>query len=50
MKLIEVKNVWKIYNEGMENEVRALADVNMTIDRGEFIAIIGASGSGKSCA
>ncbi|MGI6029305.1 MAG: ABC transporter ATP-binding protein [Candidatus Heteroscillospira sp.] len=48
MKLIEVKNVWKIYNEGMENEVRALADVNLTIDRGEFVAIIGASGSGKS--
>ena len=48
MKLIEVKNVWKIYNEGMENEVRALMDVNLTIDRGEFVAIIGASGSGKS--
>ena len=48
MKLIEVKNVWKIYNEGMENEVRALVDVNLTIDRGEFVAIIGASGSGKS--
>ncbi len=48
MKLIEVKNVWKIYNEGMENEVRALMDVDLTIDRGEFVAIIGASGSGKS--
>ncbi len=48
MKLIEISHVWKIYNEGYENEVQALADVSLTIDRGEFVAIIGASGSGKS--
>lgn len=48
MALIEITDIWKIYNEGMENEVRALADVSLTIDRGEFVAIIGASGSGKS--
>ena len=48
MKLIDVKNVWKIYNEGYENEVRALADVSLEIDRREFVAIIGQSGSGKS--
>ncbi len=45
--LIEVKNLMKIYNPG-ENEVRALNDVSLTIMRGEFVAIIGQSGSGKS--
>lgn len=47
MSLIEVKNIYKIYNPG-ENEVRALDGVSLTIDRGEFVAIIGQSGSGKS--
>ena len=46
--LIDVKDLYKIYNEGKENEVRALNGVTLTIDRGEFVAIIGASGSGKS--
>ena len=47
MALIEVKDLYKIYNPG-ENEVRALDGVSLTIDRGEFVAIIGHSGSGKS--
>jgi putative ABC transport system ATP-binding protein len=48
MKLIELNKVYKIYHEGLENEVRALAGVSLDIDRGEFVSIIGASGSGKS--
>ena len=44
--LIEVKNVYKIYYPG-ENEVRALDGISVTIDHGEFVAIVGHSGSGK---
>ncbi len=47
MALIEVKDIYKIYNPG-ENEVRALDGITLTIDRGEFVAIVGQSGSGKS--
>lgn len=44
---IQVEHLTKIYGNG-ENEVHALQDVSLTIEDGEFIAIIGASGSGKS--
>ena len=48
--LIDIKDIYKIYNEGQESEVRALDGVSLDIDRGEFVAIVGQSGSGKSTA
>ena len=46
--LIDIRDVYKIYGEGTEAEVRALDGVSLTIDRGEFVAVVGQSGSGKS--
>ena len=47
MALLETKDLYKIYEVG-ENVVHALDGVSVTIDRGEFVAIMGPSGSGKS--
>ncbi|MCD8180445.1 MAG: ABC transporter ATP-binding protein [Firmicutes bacterium] len=45
--LVEMKNVYKIYHMG-DTEVHALDGISMTINKGEFVAIVGQSGSGKS--
>ena len=47
MEFLEVKNLSKIYGKG-ENQVTALNHVSLTVEKGEFVAIIGSSGSGKS--
>lgn len=46
--MIELKNVSHIYNEGSPQEKYAIKDLNLTIDKNEFIGIIGHTGSGKS--
>lgn len=45
--MIEFKNVYKIYHMG-DSEVRAIDGISFKIDKGEFVAIVGQSGSGKS--
>ena len=47
--LIELRDIYKIYPMG-EETVHALDGISLTIDRGEFVAIVGQSGSGKSTA
>ena len=47
MELLRVEHLSKIYGAG-ENQVKALDDVSLSVEKGEFVAIVGASGSGKS--
>ncbi|MFI3115278.1 MAG: ABC transporter ATP-binding protein [Clostridia bacterium] len=47
--MIELQDIYKIYHEGSkENEVRAVDGISLTIKEGEYVAIVGVSGSGKS--
>lgn len=45
--LVELKNIYKIYIDG-DSEIYALDNVSLTINKGEFVSIVGQSGSGKS--
>ena len=47
MEILKVENLCKTYGKG-ENTVKAVDDISFSVERGEFVAIIGASGSGKS--
>ncbi|MCR5213855.1 MAG: ABC transporter ATP-binding protein [Eubacterium sp.] len=47
MNIVEMKNVTKIYGE-KENQVIALQGINLTIEKGSMVSVVGASGSGKS--
>ncbi len=47
--IVRLENISKVYGAG-ETEVRALSDVNLVVEQGEYCAIMGASGSGKSTA
>lgn len=47
MEFLKIENLCKVYGEG-ENQVTALDNISLNIEKGEFIAIIGSSGSGKS--
>lgn len=47
MNILEIKELRKTYGAG-ETQVRALDGINLTVERGEFVAVVGSSGSGKT--
>src|SRR5215211_2654119 len=46
--MLDIAGAWKTFNSGTPNEMRALRGVDLTIDRGSFVIVIGTNGSGKS--
>src|SRR5438552_18211342 len=46
--MLEVRNVFKTFNPETPNEVRALQGVDLAIERGTFVIVVGTNGSGKS--
>ena len=46
--MLDIEQVYKTFNAGTPNEVRALQGVSLTIDEGSFVVVIGTNGSGKS--
>ena len=47
MEILKCSGVRKVFGKG-ESEVRALNGIDLSVEKGEFVAIVGASGSGKS--
>lgn len=46
--MIELQHITKVFNKGQVNEVTALNDVSLSVQKGEFVVVIGSNGSGKS--
>ena len=46
--MLEIKNVYKTFNAGTVNEKVALQDLNLTLEDGDFVTVIGGNGAGKS--
>ena len=46
--MLEIKNVYKTFNPGTINEKRALNGLNLTLNDGDFVTVIGGNGAGKS--
>ena len=46
--MLEIKNISKTFNPGTVNEKRALKNVNLTLEDGDFVTVIGGNGAGKS--
>ena len=46
--MLEVKDIWKVFNAGTVNEKQALRGVNLTLNDGDFCTVIGGNGAGKS--
>ena len=46
--MLELKNIHKYYNQGTINEMCLFQDFNLSIDKGEFVSVVGSNGSGKT--
>ena len=45
--MLEMKHIYKYYNPGTVNEMCLFQDLNLTVEDGEFVAIVGSNGSGR---
>lgn len=46
--MLNISNVSKVFNEGTMNEIKVIDDLNLSINKGEFLTIVGSNGAGKS--